>query len=293
MTYHIPVLLQEVVHGLNVRPGGRYIDATLGDGGHTKMILDCGGTVLGIDQDPIALRRAAERLPHAIKEGTLKIKQGNFENLKSIATDEGFEGADGILMDLGMSKFQIAESERGFSFQRDEFLDMRMDPEKRVTAADLVNGLSEKELSELFTQLGQASHARMIARSIVRTRAREKIQTTGHLARLIEEIQPRRGKLHPATKVFMALRMAVNDELGALRVALPQAVETLGPNGRLAIISFHEGEDRIVKQFIKTSDSVNMVTKKPIMPMIEEERANPWARSARLRIAERKERSVL
>ncbi len=321
---HIPVLLDEVITGLKVRAEGKYIDATVGDGGHTMEMLKTGATVLGIDRDPAAIERTKRRLKKEIKEGKLILMRSNFDKLQEVAAifapvsslakfadqvgvlsgstplrrprlhvdrlralERG--SFDGILFDLGLRSGQLEEGGRGFSFQRDEPLDMRMDRDLAVTAADLVNGLGKRELFELFVKLGQVDRAGAVAEQIVRRRQEKPIKTTAELAGLVEKVLPRRGKLHPATKVFMALRMAVNDELGSLERALPQACELLVPGGRLAVISFHGGEDRIVKRFFRSggSGSLAEVNKKPIRPGEEEIRMNPRARSAKLRIGVR------
>lgn len=285
--YHKPVLVKEVLEALQIKKGGTYIDATLGDGGHTKQIVDHGGVVLGIDQDPEAIRRARERLEIEIERKQVKMANTNFEHLTEIARQEGFERVDGILFDLGMSSFQIV-SGRGFSFQSDEPLDMRMDPALSVTAADLVNALGKRELSELFGKYGHESNATKIASAIVNVRRQSPIQTTGQLSRMIEKVSPRKGKLHPATKIFMSLRMAVNDELGSLNRALPQTIEILRDGGRLAVVSFHEGEDRIVKMFIQDNPHLVEMTTSPIIPSDREVFLNPRSRSAKLRVAEKR-----
>lgn len=285
--YHQPVLVNEVLTALNVQKGGRYIDATLGDGGHTKQIVDHGGLVLGIDQDPGAIRRARKRLKIEIEKKKVRIMNANFDRIAEIAREKGFERVDGILFDLGMSSFQLV-SGRGFSFAVDEPLDMRMDPALSVTAADLVNALGRKELVALFTKFGQVDRVIKLASAILKARALSPIRTTGQLSRIVESVSPRQGKLHPATKVFMSLRMAVNDELGALTRALPQAVELLAKKGRILAISFHEGEDRIVKTFIQDNPHLIEITKSPIVPSDREVFSNQRSRSARLRVAEKR-----
>ena len=288
LKYHQPVLLDEVMAGLKVRAGRRYIDATVGDGGHAMEMLKKGATVLGIDRDGDAIETAGKRLGNYVKEGKLMLVKGNFDKIGEIGEiGGGKESWDGILFDLGVRSGQLEGEGRGFSFQRDEPLDMRMDPELTVTAADLVNGLGRNELYELFTKLSQVERVRVVAEAIVRARADKLIKTTGELAGVVERVLPRRGKLHPATKVFMALRMAVNDELGSLERALPQAVGLLAPEGRLAVISFHEGEDRIVKRFFRNVSQLTEMNRKPIQAGVEEMDFNPRARSAKLRIGER------
>lgn len=283
--YHEPVLVHEVLEGLNVHEDGRYIDATIGDGGHTDAIVDHGGEVLGIDQDSEAIKRVSERLREEIEKGELRVMQGNFDHIGDIARENGFNQVDGVLFDLGMSSFQIKESGRGFSFLKDEPLDMRMDADLSVTAADLVNALGKRELTELFRRFGQVERAPLVAGKIVEERKQRPIVTTTQLADLVSRVTPRRGRLHPATKVFMALRMAVNDELGTLEHALSQAVDLLRPAGHLAVISFHEGEDRIVKGFFRQEfGRIDEVRPSPISPTDEEIARNPRSRSARLRI---------
>ena len=280
---HLPVLLDEVIEFLAVKPGGKYLDATLGGGGHTQEIIRRGGQIFGIDQDPQAIKIANQRLhpTHA------KVVLGNFADLETIAWEHGFTTVDGILFDLGVASFQLDTAARGFSFQADAPLDMRMNPDLAVTAADLVNALGRKELTTLFTKLAQERLAAPIANAIVEFRRLRPITTTGQLAALVERIYGRRrGKLHPATKVFLGLRIAVNDELNNLKAALPQAINLLQPGGRLVVISFHEGEDRIVKQFFKTLSLTHqgtILTKKPLSPDLEEIIANPRSRSAKLR----------
>lgn len=285
--YHKPVLLTEVLTALNVTSGGRYIDATLGDGGHIRAIAGRGSLALGIDQDPDALTRASSRLKKEISDGMVTIVNANFDHLTEVAESQGFTAVNGILFDLGMSSFQLV-SGRGFSFALDEPLDMRMDPALSVTAADLVNALGKSELSELFGKYGHESNATKIASAVVNARRQSPIRTTGQLSRMIEKVSPRQGKLHPATKIFMSLRIAVNDELGSLTRALPQAVELLAEKGRLLAISFHEGEDRIVKSFIQDNPYLVEMTVSPITPSDREVFLNPRSRSAKLRVAEKR-----
>lgn len=286
--FHKCVLLEEALEGLNVRSGEKYIDASLGGGGHTREILKRGGVVLGIDQD----LESVEFVKRSGQVANLKIVQGNFNKLEEMAKKEGFESVSGILFDLGMSSHQL-ESDRGFSFQRDDPLDMRMDSSLAVTAKDLVNALHEGELYELFTKYGEESFARPIARAIVASRLKEKIETTGNLADLIERVVKRRGsaswRIHPATRVFQALRIAVNDELNSLKQALPQALGLLKNDGRLVVISFHSLEDRIVKEFFKkhADKELRILTPKPLIARTEEIKVNPRARSAKLRTAEK------
>lgn len=278
--YHVPVLLQETIKYLNIKPGEKYIDCTYGGGGHFRAIQKAGGVVLGIDQDPEA---------HAPV-------QGNFAHLKEIAGMIGFNPVSGILFDLGVSSHQLETDYRGFSFgrRRPAKLDMRMDPDHQsVTAADLINAGGETELANLFWRYGEERDSRKIARAIVEERKEgRKVERTEDLVRIILSVSRKSGKdrTHPATRVFQALRIAVNDELASLEEALPQAVELLQAGGRLAVISFHSLEDRIVKNFMRDMGGMGKmeeVTEKPITPGKEEVAANPRARSGKLRVAEK------
>lgn len=304
-TFHTPVLLQEVIEGLDIRPGKKYIDATLGGGGHGLEIVKQGGIVLGIDVDKEAIEHVKKILSdkdirilsekkdqaHNIlisQYPNITLVKGNFEDIGVIARITGFSRVSGILFDLGVSLYQLKAGERGFSFQTDGPLDMRMDPsEGGAAATDLVNGLYEHELVALFKKYGEEHNARPIARAICRAREVKKIETTSELAKIVATTKRGRGKIHPATQVFQALRIAVNDELESLEQALPQAVELLEEGGRIAAISFHSLEDRIVKQFFKKRTEIEVITKKPIIPSDGEVRQNPRARSAKLRIYEK------
>jgi len=298
---HVPVLYRDVLTGLQVRPGGRYIDATVGAGGHATGILEAstpGGRLLGLDADPEAAI-FARRILKRFGERAV-VAASNFRALRGVAVAHGFEEVDGVLMDLGFSSRQLAAAERGFSFDRDGPLDMRLDPNQEQTAAELVNDLSETELADLLWRYGEERHSRRIARAIVAARP---VTTTGQLAELVVNKVGRREKIHPATRVFQALRIAVNDELGALAEALPQARDLIRPGGRLAVIAFHSLEDRLVKQFYQQEAqdcicppdmpvcvcghraTLGIVTRKPIQPSDEEVSRNPRSRSAKLRIA--------
>lgn len=262
--YHIPVLLNEVVAALEIKPGEKYIDCTFGGGGHFRAIQEAGGIVLGIDQDP---------------EAQAPIR-GNFAHLKEIADTAGFHPVSGILFDLGVSSHQLETDYRGFSFKRGGLskLDMRMDQTTGLTAADLINAGSEKELANLFFKYGEERESRKIAKAIVSNRP---VETTNDLAEIILKVS-HRGKFdrtHPATRVFQALRIAVNDELNSLETALPQALGLLKPGGKLAVISFHSLEDRIVKNFMKKSLLIR--------PTEQEIANNPKARSGKLRVMEK------
>ncbi|HIP96321.1 MAG TPA: 16S rRNA (cytosine(1402)-N(4))-methyltransferase RsmH [Anaerolineae bacterium] len=300
---HTPVLYQEVLAGLQVRPGGRYIDGTVGAGGHAQGILDAStpdGRLLGIDADPAAIELSREKL--VAYGGRVTLVHGNFAELEAIARREGFFPADGILLDLGLSSMQLEAAPRGFSFLSDGPLDMRFDPTGPTTAADLVNGLSVEELAEILYRYGEEPRARAIARAIV---ARRPLHTTRELAAVVEQVVRRRGRIHPATRTFQALRIAVNGELDALEAVLPQAVRVLAPGGVLAVIAFHSLEDRLVKRFFQRESrdclcppeqpictcghraTLEILTPKPIRPRAEEVQANPRSRSARLRLARR------
>lgn len=293
--FHKPALLKETIEFLNICPGKRYIDATVGGGGHSEAILKKGGIVLGIDCDPEALRAAKERLSSACPGAPWRLARGNFANLKKIAKKIGFGKVAGVLLDLGVSTYQLETGRRGFSFKKDGPLDMRMDPSLQVTAADLVNKLGENELYEIFKKFGEERFARRIAGAICRARRLKPIINTNQLAEIILRARPRRGRFdrtHPATRCFQALRIAVNDELNNLQKALLQAFEILEPKGRLVVISFHSLEDRIVKWFLKEKEAegkMTILTKKPIRPGKEEVDLNPRSRSAKLRAGEKNE----
>ncbi len=300
--HHTPVLLEETLAALNVRPGGYYIDCTVGEGGHSAAILSVsspGGQLLGLDADPEALSVAQDRLRSYA--GSLRLIRSNFRDLEQTASAQGFHPVLGILFDLGLSSRQLEVAGRGFSFLRDEPLDMRTDSENPTTAADLVNGLPVDALARIFRDYGGERRARRLARAIARHRP---LRTSGELVRAITEVAPYRGGIHPATRVFQALRIAVNNELENLRVALPQALGLLESGGRLAVISYHSGEDRLVKEFMVSESrdclcppstpvcicghraQLKLVTRKPITASFQEREANPRSRSARLRVAE-------
>lgn len=301
---HIPVLVEEAIGALTVQPGGRYIDCTLGGGGHAAAILEHsspGGQLLGIDADPEAIKIARARLE--VYGGSTLLINENFVNLQAICYKYDFLPVHGILFDLGLSSMQLNGSGRGFSFQHDAPLDMRLNPDQELTAADIVNTYSESELAHLIKTYGEEGRSRRIARRIVQERP---IKTTLQLAWMIERaIGSRRGRIHPATKIFQALRISVNQELEHLESALRQAVSLLGFEGRLVVISYHSLEDRIVKQFMQReakdcicppgiptcvcghTASLRLVKKRVITPSPAEVQVNPRSRSARLRVAER------
>ncbi len=300
---HTPALIAEVLEALAVQPGGRYIDCTLGGGGHAAAILERsspGGQVLGIDADPSAIEVSSERFRDS--PDSIHIVNDNFINLQSICLKYDFSPVHGILFDLGLSSLQLNEDGRGFSFQHDAPLDMRLSPTQKTTAADIVNNAPEARLTSIIRIYGEESLSARIARAIVSARP---IDTTGQLAGVIEKAVGRRGRIHPATKTFQALRIAVNNELDNLESALKQAVGLLGYEGRLAVISYHSLEDRIVKRFMHKeasgcicppgtpvcvcghTPSLRLINRKVIVPTDAEIRQNPRSRSARLRAAER------
>jgi 16S rRNA (cytosine1402-N4)-methyltransferase len=303
---HKPVMVAEVLAALRPKPGGRYVDGTIGGGGHAVAILQAStpsGWLFGCDRDGAALEAAAARL--AVFGHRFELKRGNFSELADWLEPER---CDGVLLDLGVSSPQLDWDERGFSFQRSGPLDMRMDTRQPLTAARLVNEASVDELIRIFRDLGEEPEARRLARVIEDERRLRRFETTRQLAELIEKVSRRRGKrLHPATRVFQALRMAVNDELGALHCGLEAALKILKPCGRLAVITFHSGEDRMVKRFGRehsrdyvlpgeadvpelrqpAAAKLKWAPRKAIRPGDDELSANPRARSAQLRVFEK------
>jgi len=289
--FHKPVLLKETLTYLNVRRNKKYIDATVGGGGHAVEIVKRGGILLGLDVEPDAVGAVKTRLERARLDfdSRSEARRGNFRDIEKIAKENDFYPVAGILYDLGLSNYQLEQSGRGFSFQKNEPLDMRADPDLEVTAADLVNGLSESELVKLFEKYGEEKYARAVAGAIIRSRWDGPIRTSTELADIVEQVVREPRKTHPATKVFQALRIAVNDELNNLQSSLPQAFGLLEPKGRLVVISFHSLEDRIAKNFFKEMEAKGgkILTKKPITPTEEEVERNPRARSAKLRAVEK------
>lgn len=301
---HAPVMVDEVLLYLAPRPGAVIVDATVGEGGHAEPVLrriTPAGRLIGLDRDASALFRAEERLRAFGQNVTLH--QANFDRLDQVLDSLGVGMVDGVLFDLGISSAQLLEPARGFSFDRLGPLDMRMDPHQPATAADLVNTLPERELASLIYRNGEERASRKIARQIV---ARRPLQTTRDLVRAVEAaVGAGRGRLHPATRTFLALRIATNAEMEALERSLPQAIGRLRPGGRLCVIAFHSLEDRIVKHTLARHSrgctcppdvepcrcggtrSLRVLTKKPVMAAAAEIRRNPRARSARLRAAER------
>jgi len=294
---HIPVLLEETIAALAVKPGGRYVDGTFGRGGHSREIEKRGGEVLGIDRDDDAVAAA----------GGIRVVKGRHGEIKEIANENGWREVDGVLLDLGVSSPQLDDAGRGFSFLREGPLDMRMDRSQGMSAADLVNGESAERLEEIFRELGEEPAARRIARGIA---ARRGFRTTTDLAGFVERLSPRRGARHPATRVFQALRMAVNDELGELERALSGGLALLRPGGRFAVISFESLTDRIVKRFFAahagkmvslqqggekwegTPPRVRVVTRRAVTASEAEMACNPRSRSARLRAAEKEQEEI-
>lgn len=286
--YHVPILLGQVLNFLNVQSGKKYIDCNLGGAGHTKEILKLGGQVLGLDWDQEAIDYVSREQKQFIDSGQLVLQKGNFADLKEIALKVGFGKVGGILFDLGVSSHQLDTDYRGFSFNKEAILDMRMDRDLGVTAKDLVNAAGESELANIFWNFAQERASRKIAAAIVHSRKTKLIETTDELAKIVlgAAHHSDNDRNHPATRVFQALRMAVNDELRNIEVALPQALELLESNGRLVILTFHSGEDLIVKNFEKEQENlgtIEILNKHVIKAEEAEIRGNPRARSAKLR----------
>ncbi|MBI3602272.1 MAG: 16S rRNA (cytosine(1402)-N(4))-methyltransferase RsmH [Candidatus Omnitrophica bacterium] len=291
---HISVMPQQVMYWLNVQSGAVIVDGTLGLAGHAALIaraLGTDGHLIGIDRDSSSLTEAKRRL--ASFSLRIDLLQASFGDVKRILAEVKVRALNGVLLDLGLSSFQLDDEQRGFSFLKDGPLDMRMDQTQGVTAADLVNTLKEDELARIIEEFGEDRFARRIARAIVRRRTQEKIVTTGQLAKVALSALPAgysRGRIHPATRTFQALRMAVNRELETLKAALAGWFEVLKPSGRMVVISFHSLEDRIVKNSFKElaqQGRGKILTKKPVEPSQEECELNPRARSAKLRAVER------
>jgi 16S rRNA (cytosine1402-N4)-methyltransferase len=303
---HVPVLLGPVLNGLNLKPDGRYVDGTFGRGGHSKEILrQLGehGRLIAIDRDPQAITAVSEALA---EDPRFELIRGDFAQLETLIGERNLVGQiDGLLLDLGVSSPQLDEADRGFSFLRDGPLDMRMDPESGMPASEWLATVDEQELKQVLKKFGEEQYAHRIARAIITARDSAPISRTAQLARIVEEARPARGeKIHPATRTFQAIRIAINDELGQLERVLQQAVNVLNRGGRLCVISFHSLEDRIVKRFMRDASreaeqyrgmpdvpaehrpKLKLVGK-AITATPEEIAANPRARSARLRIAER------
>ena len=306
---HLPVLAEEVMTILSPRPGSLQIDGTLGGGGHTERILEAStpdGRVLGLDADPAAVERVKVRL--ARFGDRLVVRQADFRDIGTVAPAAGFTAVDGLLLDLGLSSYQLVDAERGFGFRTGGPLDMRFDTSRGIPAAELIADLDTAALTSLFRRYGEEPRAGRIARAIVRERAATPIDTAERLAAVVERAAPAapgRRRIHPATRVFQALRIAVNDELGALDAALTAAMDLLRPGGRLVVLSYHSLEDRIVKRFVAAerkgcicppvipvcvcgrSPRLRVLGPQPVVPTADEVAANPRARSARMRAAER------
>ncbi len=301
--YHRPVLEREVVELLEPKPGSLIVDGTSGGGGHTEALLESGADVLALDQDPDAVEHASEQLARFGRR--VAVRQANFRHAASVLDELGIRTIGGALLDLGVSSRQLENAERGFSFVRNGPLDMRMDPRTKLTAATIVNEYSEEQLTHLFRELGEEPAARRIASLIVKMRKTYPFRETLPLASAIEKLVGRHGRHHPATRVFQALRMEVNDELGALEEGLRVLTARLEPGKRIAVIAFHSLEDRIVKNFFRDHSrewldrpewpapqrnpdyDLKLITPKPVEPAEEEQRANPRSRSAKLRVAEK------
>jgi 16S rRNA (cytosine1402-N4)-methyltransferase len=301
--YHRPVLAAEVIELLAPRPGALIVDATCGGGGHTEAILRAGADVVALDQDPDAIRHAGDQLSEF--GGRVTLRQSNFREADKILDELGIAQIGGALLDLGVSSRQLENAERGFSLMRNGPLDMRMDPRRDLTAAEIVNHYSEEELTQLFRDLGEEPAARRIASRLVKLRKITPFQETLSLAHAIEKIVGRHGRRHPATQIFQALRMAVNDELGALDEGLRVLTARLETGARIAVITFHSLEDRIVKNFFRDRSrewldrpewpapkrnpqyQLRLITSKPVEPAETEQRNNPRSRSAKLRVAEK------
>ena len=308
---HLPVLVDEVIEMLAPAPGSLHIDATLGGGGHTERILEAAspdGRLLGLDADPAAIARVEARLRARFSD-RLVLRQANFRELATVAPAAGFAAVDGCLFDLGLSSFQLADRERGFGFRVGGQLDMRFDPSRGIPASELLASLDAAELTALFRRYGEEPKAPRIARAIVDARRVAPVATAEELAALVERVAPPnpriRRRTHPATRVFQALRIAVNEELDALMAGLAAALDLLRPGGRLVVLSYHSLEDRIVKRFIQAerrgcvcppelpvcvcgrNPRLRLVTNPSLSPTATEIAANPRARSARLRAAER------
>lgn len=288
---HSPVMLEEVLKHLAPAPGENFVDCTVGLGGHSLAILAHNrpdGKVLGIDADPETLSNLKAKIKGSEFEGRLILVQGNFAELQKIVEEACFRPVSGVLFDLGFSSWHIEASKRGFSFRRNEPLDMRYDPSAPLTAEAILNIWSQRDIEQLLRIYGEERFARRIAEEIVKSRP---LRTTIDLVMAVERATPawyHRRRIHPATKTFQALRIAVNRELENLEKALPQALEVLEPGGRLVVIAYHSLEDRIVKHFLKTKQGegvVKLLTKKPIRPSSLEVKMNPSSRSARLRAA--------
>jgi 16S rRNA (cytosine1402-N4)-methyltransferase len=301
--YHRPILQREALRLLNPKPGSLVVDGTCGGGGHTEAFLETGADVLALDQDPDAVQHVSKRLARLGRR--VVVRQANFRHAACVLDELGIRTIDGALLDLGVSSRQLENAARGFSFVRNGPLDMRMDPQTPLTAATIVNEYSEEELTRLFRELGEEPAARRIASLIVKMRKTSPFCETLPLVRAIEKLVGRHGRQHPATQIFQALRIEVNDELRALEDGLRVLTARLAPGARIGVITFHSLEDRIVKNFFRDHSrawldkpewpeprrnpdhDLKLVTSKPVEPADEEQRANPRSRSAKLRVAEK------
>lgn len=308
---HTSVLLEETIENLLIRPDGVYVDGTLGGGGHSSEILkhlSSTGTLIGIDRDDAAISAAGERL-HAAEDDRVHIVRGNYSEMPEIVRSLGVTSVDGIVLDLGVSSYQLDTADRGFSYMADAPLDMRMDRREQRTAADIVNGASERELARIIRDYGEERFASNIAKNIVEARSRDKIETTGELVSIIKASIPMKFQKtggHPAKRTFQALRIELNGELTALSESLDAMIDLLNDGGRICVITFHSLEDRIVKNVFRRNENPctcppdfpvcvcgnkskgRVITRKPILPSEEEMEINSRAKSAKLRVFERK-----
>jgi 16S rRNA (cytosine1402-N4)-methyltransferase len=300
MPAHISVLFQEALDALNIHPTGRYIDGTLGAGGHTRGIIERGGRVLAFDWDPEAISFAQQALQDVGEH--VQFINASYGEMAKLAPPAGFNQVDGILLDFGLSSRQLDQPERGFSFRFTAPLDMRFDPRQPETAADIINSWAESALADIFWRYGDEEKSRAIAKAIVQHRP---LNTTTELAELVAKVVKKRGRIHPATTIFQALRIAVNHELEAVEQGLDGAIKLLKPGGRLVVISFHSLEDRLVKNLFRDLSRecscppeqpvctcgrkpvLRTITRKPVVPSEEEIETNPRSRSAKMRVAEK------
>ncbi len=294
---HIPVLLKETIESLNLSPGKFIVDGTLNGGGHAREIIKeimPGGKFLGIDLDDEILTNSQSELEKEFHQfrGDLIFRNGNYKDVSQIISENKLPKVDGIILDLGFSSFHIEESQRGFSFNRDELLDMRYDQSSGITASQMVNGFSEKDLADIIWEFGEERFSRRIAKAIVTSRRKKKISTSMELAEIIKNSVPlfyRRSRINPATKTFQALRITINDELGNLDMFLKNVAKIMNHNGRLSIISFHSIEDRMVKNYFnsfKKEGVAKIIFKKPVIASDQELSSNAKSRSAKLRVVE-------
>lgn len=283
---HVPVMLEEVLEALMLKKSGVYVDGTVGLGGHAEGILSSGCTLIGIDRDKEALEMSKERL----KKYNVFFAKDNFSNMEAAVKGLGYESVDGILLDLGISSLHLKEEGRGFSFLKDEPIDMRMDRQQRLTAGMIVNEYPEKDLANLLWKYGEERFSRKIARALVNAREKGTIKTCRELSRIIEKTVGRKGRIHPSTKTFQALRIEVNKELTELSMALNAGINILKSGGRFCVLSYHSLEDRIVKHSFRGlahKGLAAIITKRPLVPKREELESNPSSRSAKFRVAER------